>query len=103
MEQLVTVKQGMQPSFGGVLVGIVKIGVADAAPAIQVWIRSSGQERKQAFREGQSVLLPGAGTLRVESIRPADGDAAAFAVLAYDSEDTSESASAPLRPWRGLP
>jgi hypothetical protein len=75
----------MQPSFDGVLVGIVKIGVADGAPAIQVWIRTAEQERKQAFREGQSVALPGAGTLRIDSIRPADDSTAASAVLAYDA------------------
>ena len=85
MEQLVTVKQGMQPKFGSVLVGIVKIGVADGAPAIQVWIRTAEQERKQAFREGQSVVLPGAGTLRIDSIRPAEANTAASAVLAYDA------------------
>lgn len=83
MEQLVTVKQGTQPRFGNVLVGIVKIGVAEGAPAIQLWIRTPGQERKQAFREGQSTSLPGAGTLRIDSITPAQGDAAATATLAY--------------------
>jgi hypothetical protein len=85
VEQLVTVKQGMQPRFGDVLVGIVKIGVADGAPAIQVWIRTEEQERKQAFREGQSVALPGAGTLRFASISPAGAGTAASAVLAYDA------------------
>jgi hypothetical protein len=87
VEQLVTVKQGMQPTFGGVQVGIVKIGVANGAPAIQVWIRTAAQERKQAFREGNSVALPGAGTLRFDSIQPADGSTAASAVLAYDAPD----------------
>jgi hypothetical protein len=89
VEQLVTVKQGMQPEFGGVLVGIVKIGVADGAPAIQVWIRTAEQERKQAFREGQSVALPGAGTLRIESIQPADAGMAASAVLAYAAKPSA--------------
>jgi len=83
VEQLVTVTQGMQPAFDGVLVGIVKIGRADGAPAIQVWIRTAGQERKQAFREGQSVALPGAGTLLFEKIRPAGDGSKASAVLAY--------------------
>lgn len=83
LEQRLTVRQGMQPSFNGVLVGIVKIGVAGGAPAIQVWIRTPGQEFKQAFREGQSVGLPGAGTLRFEGIQPADGTHAASAELAY--------------------
>jgi hypothetical protein len=87
VEQLVTVKQGMQPRFGNVLVGIVKIGVAEGAPAIQLWIRTAGQERKQAFREGQSTALPGAGTLRIDSITPAQGDVAATATLAYTSPD----------------
>lgn len=86
VEQHVTIQQGMQPSFGGVLVGIVKIGVADGAPAIQVWIRTAGEEVKQAFREGQSVSLPGAGTLRFDAIRPAHGDHAASADLAYAEE-----------------
>ena len=90
VEQLVTVKQGMQPTFGGVQVGIVKIGVADGAPAIQVWIRTAEQERKQAFREGHSVALPGAGTLRFDSIRPADGTTAASAVLAYDATNSGK-------------
>ncbi|WP_160667358.1 hypothetical protein [Pseudarthrobacter sp. ATCC 49987] len=89
MEQLVTVKQGMQPTFGGVQVGIVKIGVADGAPAIQVWIRTSQQQRKQAFREGHSVALPGAGTLRFASIQPADGNTPASAVLAYEAVSTT--------------
>ena len=84
VEQLVTVKQGMQPSFGDVKVGVVKIGIADGRPAIQFWIRTAEQERKQAFREGQSLILPGAGTLRIASIQPADADTAASAVLAYD-------------------
>ncbi|MFJ4171812.1 hypothetical protein ACIPY3_20085 [Paenarthrobacter sp. NPDC089714] len=84
MEQLVTVRQGMQPSFDGVKVGVVKIGLADGTPAIQVWIRTAGHARKQAFREGQSVDLPGAGTLRFTSVRPAAGETAASAVLAYD-------------------
>ena len=83
VEQRLTVRQGMQPSFSGVLVGIVKIGVSGGAPAIQVWIRTSGQEVKQAFREGQSVGLPGAGTLRFDAIRPADGHHEASADLAY--------------------
>ncbi|OFI37092.1 hypothetical protein BIU82_08250 [Arthrobacter sp. SW1] len=87
MEQLVTVKQGMQPRFGNVLVGIVKIGVAEGAPAIQLWIRTAGQERKQAFREGQSTPLPGTGTLRIDSITPAQGDAAATATLAYTGSE----------------
>ena len=91
MEQLVTVKQGMQPTFGGVQVGIVKIGVADGAPAIQIWIRTAEQERKQAFREGHSVELPGAGTLRFNSIQPADGTTAASAVLAYEPLNSHES------------
>lgn len=86
VEQLVTVKQGMQPSFGDVKVGVVKIGVADGRPAIQFWIRTAEKERKQAFREGQSVVLPGAGTLRIASIRPADGSTEASAVLAYDAD-----------------
>lgn len=86
MEQRITIRQGMQPSFGGVLVGIQKIGVAGGAPAIQVWIRTAEQEVKQAFREGQSVTLPGAGTLRFEAIRPADGDQPASADLAYAEE-----------------
>lgn len=89
MEQLVTVKQGMQPTFGGVQVGIVKIGVADGAPAIQVWIRAAQQERKQAFREGHSVALPGAGTLRFDAIQPADGNTRASAVLAYEAVSTT--------------
>ena len=83
VEERVTVRQGMQPNFGGVLVGIVKIGFTGGAPAIQVWIRAGGQERKQAFREGQSVALPGAGTLRFDSIRPADGEHTASADLTY--------------------
>jgi hypothetical protein len=89
VEQLVTVKQGMQSTFGGVQVGIVKIGVADGAPAIQVWIRTAQQERKQAFREGHSVALPGAGTLRFDSIQPADGITPASAVLAYEAFSTT--------------
>lgn len=91
MEQLITVKQGMQPTFEGVQVGIVKIGVADGAPAIQVWIRTEEKERKQAFREGHSVALPGAGTLRFDSIQPADGNTAASAVLAYDALNSPRS------------
>ena len=85
VEERVTVRQGMQPNFGGVLVGIVKIGFTGGAPAIQVWIRAGGQERKQAFREGQSVVLPGAGTLRFDSIRPADGERTASADLTYSA------------------
>lgn len=86
VEQLVTVKQGTQPTFDGVKVGVVKIGVADGKPAIQFWIRTGEQERKQAFREGQSTALPGAGTLRIVSIQPADGGSPASAVLAYDAD-----------------
>lgn len=85
VEQLVTVKQGMQPTFDGVKVGVVKIGIADGAPAIQFWIRTAEQQRKQAFREGQSVTLPGAGLLTVTSIHPADGSTAASATLTYDA------------------
>ena len=85
MEQLVTVKQGMQPTFDGVKVGVVKIGIADGAPAVQFWIRTPEQERKQAFRQGQSVTLPGAGLLTVTSIHPAEDTSAAFATLTYDA------------------
>lgn len=80
----ITWKQGMQPTFDGVKVGIVKMGVAEGAPAIRVWIRTARQERKQAFREGQSVTLPGAGPLTVTSIQPVDGTRAASATLTYD-------------------
>jgi len=86
VEQLVTVKQGMQPTFDGVQVGVVKIGIADGAPAIQFWIRTAEQERKQAFRTGQSITLPGAGVLTIASIQPADGTTAASATLAYDAD-----------------
>ncbi|MGF6834212.1 hypothetical protein QF015_002394 [Paenarthrobacter sp. TE4293] len=85
VEQLVTVKQGMQPTFDGVKVGVVKIGMADGAPAIQFWIRTAEQQRKQAFREGQSVTLPGAGLLTVTSIQPSDGTTAGSATLTYDA------------------
>ncbi|BCW50023.1 hypothetical protein [Arthrobacter sp. StoSoilB13] len=90
MEQLVTVKQGMQPTFDGVRVGVVKIGIADGAPAIQFWIRTAEQERKQAFRAGQSVALPGAGLLTIASIQPADGTTPASATLAYDDGHVTE-------------
>jgi hypothetical protein len=83
MEQHLRIRQGMQPSFGGVLVGIVKIGVAGGAPAIQVWIRTAEHEFKQAFREGESIALPGAGTLRFDAIRPADDPQQASADLAF--------------------
>lgn len=83
VEQLVTVKQGMQPTFDGVKVGVVKIGIAEGAPAVQFWIRTAGQERKQAFREGQSVTLPGAGLLTVTDIQPDDDPALASVTLKY--------------------
>ncbi|MFK0008030.1 hypothetical protein ACIQTZ_13350 [Paenarthrobacter sp. NPDC090520] len=69
---LATAKQGMQPWFDGVKVGVVKIGLSEGAPAIQVWIRTTGHARKQAFREGQWVVLPlpGAGILRIKSSTP---------------------------------
>lgn len=85
VEQLVTVKQGMQPTFDGVKVGVVKIGIAEGAPAVQFWIRTTGQERKQAFREGQSVTLPGAGILTVTGIHPDDDSALASVTLKYDT------------------
>jgi hypothetical protein len=85
VEQLVTVKQGMQPTFDGVKVGVVKIGMAEGAPAVQFWIRTAEQERKQAFREGQSVTLPGAGVLTVTGIQPDDDSALASVTLKYDA------------------
>ncbi len=85
VEQLVTVKQGMQPTFDGVKVGVVKIGIAEGAPAVQFWIRTAEEERKQAFREGQSVTLPGAGTLTVTGIQPDDDSALASVTLKYDA------------------
>ncbi|MUU70495.1 hypothetical protein [Pseudarthrobacter sp. GA104] len=52
MEELVTVRQGMQPNFGGVLVGIVKIGFTGGAPAIQVWIRAGGRSASRLSVKG---------------------------------------------------
>ncbi|MGO4431892.1 hypothetical protein AB4Y88_00935 [Paenarthrobacter sp. RAF9] len=85
VEHLVTVKQGMQPTFDGVKVGVVKIGMAEGAPAVQFWIRTAEQERKQAFREGQSVTLPGAGVLTVTVIQPDDDSVLASVTLKYDT------------------
>ncbi|MGR0160253.1 hypothetical protein [Paenarthrobacter nitroguajacolicus] len=45
---------------------------------------------RQAFREVQSVTLPGAGLLTVTSIQPAEGSTAATATLTYDGDPVTD-------------
>ncbi|MGG5173893.1 hypothetical protein ACQQCD_02575 [Pseudarthrobacter sp. J1763] len=86
MDKRVTVKQGTQPEFDGVRVGIVRVGTPEGTPAVQMWIAAEGKRTKQAFREGGSTVLPNGGMLTIAAIRPA-GEGSGEVDLVFVSGD----------------
>lgn len=69
-EQVIEVRQGSQPIFGDLLVGVQAVGVRDGVPLTRLWLRDSMQAHAVDLRVGESEESPGHGTLMVVDIKP---------------------------------
>lgn len=68
----VTVRQGSQPTFDGVDVGVQRVGEHEGALKARLLIRGRGERTKVDLSEGQSADLFGAGTLTLAEVHLAE-------------------------------
>ncbi len=63
-----TVRQGAQPSFAGFRVGVMRIGLRDGQPAVQLAVRSDRHSEIVVLGVGEVIGLGEGGRLRVREI-----------------------------------
>ncbi len=69
-DQTVRVAQASQPTFAGVRVGVVLVGLKAGVPTTRLLLRSDDQADRRDLAEGDSVDLFGQGTLTVLGVHP---------------------------------
>ena len=80
----VRVQQRSQPTFDGVLVGVMRVGEHQGARKARLLIRGPEQRKKVDLSEGQSEDLFGVGRLTLADVDPG-GQAVTFAYEAADA------------------
>lgn len=70
----VRASQGSQPHFGGLRVGIMRVGEHRGHRKARLWINDAGTHLRVDLVEGESRHLEGHGTLTLESVHlPSSG------------------------------
>lgn len=75
MTQTITAAQGSQPTFGGVRVGVMRVGVRGEEVRAQLAVRSAETSEIVVVDRGDTVDLGGAGTLAIDDIEGVEGSA----------------------------
>ncbi|MCW2794329.1 MAG: hypothetical protein JWO76_3427 [Nocardioides sp.] len=73
MSRTVRAEQGSQPSFGGVRVGIMRVGEHQGERKARLEIRDASTGKRVDLVEGQSEDLLGVGTLTLDQVHLASG------------------------------
>lgn len=68
--QTVRVKQGSQPGFGDVLVGVMIAGVKEGVPTARLAVRTPDAEDIVDLGEGEEFEVPGHGRVTVVAVHP---------------------------------
>ncbi|MEO7060310.1 MAG: hypothetical protein ABI083_11360 [Lapillicoccus sp.] len=66
--ETVRAKQGSQPNFNDVRVGIIRAGLKDGVPTAQLLLRSQEETQEVFLVEGEAVDLLGHGRLTVTGV-----------------------------------
>ena len=69
----VRVKQGSQPHFDAVRVGVMRVGEHQGARKARLWINGPDTHLRVDVVEGGSQEVPGHGTLTLDEVHEVDG------------------------------
>lgn len=83
-------RQGSQPTFGVLRVGIMRVGLADGAPLAQLALRTPSDEAVVVLDEGDAFELDGVGTLHLDEIRASEGTVRGEVTLRFEEVDDAD-------------
>ncbi|MBD5785000.1 hypothetical protein IF650_02285 [Cellulosimicrobium terreum] len=85
-EQVTTIRarQGSQPRFADVKVGVMRIGVRGDRALVQLAVRSPRGEDVVVVDEGDGIDLHGTGLLHVDEVHGQEGTTRGDVVLTFD-------------------
>lgn len=85
----ITAKQGTQPTFAGIRVGVMRVGLKDGQAAVQLALRSVNHSEIVVANTGDSISLLGGGELHILDIAVGDGASRGSVTLTLDDSSAA--------------
>ncbi|MCB7136077.1 hypothetical protein [Cellulosimicrobium marinum] len=83
-QETTTAAQGEQPTFAGVRVGVMRVGVRGDRARVQLAVRSPHRQDVVVVDRGGSVDLHGAGTLHVDAVDGVEGSSRGTVTFTFE-------------------
>ena len=79
-----TATQGSQPTFGGLRVGIMRVGLVDGTPLAQLALRTPSDEVVVLLEQGATFDVDGIGTLHLDAVHAREGPVRGEVTLRFE-------------------